>query len=784
MGLALLATVAGCGLVHDHSPQTAPLGMGSSEAACLAGSAELWHEYFEGRADRARIDGFFTCAEDSLRLFTERTRGARQGEYSPGELKTFLQTYFLAGYPVRDQLVSEVMYLKQVTLGGRADLLTTGDFDQVKHTLEILRDNVRRLQPYMPLTPEHAAELPDEIFRDEVRAIRRAAGELGAAFQKSGLSYSFAHLDSLLHEIEYFYPGEGPHQLRGRMDLIRVLKGALLAPGADAVGPGQWISVFVSGAEWYVLSLRAARLARRFPDWFTGSGRRRLVLIAHSAAELIKAGVARQQDGEIPFATLDTLIDALRDGELVDSRLAAHRDVLKQFLRPLLTRGLGGPVNGRQGRGAQGLTLGAMDRIEASLDRWANVQAALESAFGAAARAHGIGPDHALSTGFTVEELLRALPVPPSRNTVLAPREEAAGALRMMIATTPPIFGQGGPEVGFRRGLEGQKYSYRGLSRRVWIRELVRFMLQGYASDPERAEAVTGVNQPEFHCFTDDIRKIGIVLGIVDERKYDMHYKRFREARLFMYASDGDEYLNLPETEQLLDYLLSADEHTRRLHEEIAKRCRTYGEDPFGYSRVDAECFRSEYFGHPEETWRYMPELARYYLSLRAKDRERFEWLLETSARMAGFSTAPIESEDTQGYALVAQYVETLFMRFDRNGDGVIDGHEEHAAFAVFQGILSDVVRALLSDPKLIQKMTQPKNLEALFTYLLAHGKAPDTDSISGKIGFWIWMQRGPEWSIKADRMRLLEIFAQLGSSLASGGASAAQDEHSACWQD
>ncbi|MFL5812085.1 MAG: hypothetical protein ACJ763_00790, partial [Bdellovibrionia bacterium] len=145
--LAGASAFSGCGLKIGERPnQDVTVQLGSAETACLSGAAHTLSDYFHGHASDNQISGVFNCASNSLKLFQERTRGARPGVYSPAELRKFLERYFLRDFTISDALLSEFMELKKTLLGGSTDELTMDELERLRGLLDTLRDVVVRLR--------------------------------------------------------------------------------------------------------------------------------------------------------------------------------------------------------------------------------------------------------------------------------------------------------------------------------------------------------------------------------------------------------------------------------------------------------------------------------------------------------------------------------------------------------------------------------------------------------------------------------------------------------------
>ncbi len=97
-------------------------------------------------------------------------------------------------------------------------------------------------------------------------------------------------------------------------------------------------------------------------------------------------------------------------------------------------------------------------------------------------------------------------------------------------------------------------------------------------------------------------------------------------------------------------------------------------------------------------------------------------------------------------------FMEGLFVRFDRNHDGILDLDELMIAYPTFKNYLAQIANINPSDDN---------TLQAVYTYLLKYKKAPTTDII-GLAELLVWELEKPTWSISDDRMAIYTVMAQL----------------------
>jgi hypothetical protein len=752
---------SGCFLKLNESP-VRDTGMEAAglETPCLDGAAAKFARYLDGAGNGAEIAALCDCADLSIRKFVEHTRGGRPGEYSFDELRSFLRRYFLKDVEISDRLLREAAELKRVGVGGSAGRLTLDELNRTRDLIAAVKAELIRLAPYMPLTRAHAAEMAGSELHTAIGALLDAAANVGRRLDPVGEDYPFERLEGLVTELQPHWNGDGPATLLRRLPLARELKVALLFTPRDRIRGGEWTELLVTVAQWYGLALQYAQLDARHPEWTHGEGRAALLRLAAKGRELIEQAVQRNPGNVIRFAQLNRVIRALEADDL-----PVQRETLVRFLAPAFRGFLGGSEGGPEGRDAIGLTGGAVARAWTAIQRWSEGQRYLEGTFRRImSESYRVIPRGLKEQSFSPAELLRVPVDEALRATGAATRfgTGAAEELRRVIKHQRPFFRGADMEAFFPGPLGDSRHSFHNLSEANWMRGLARVLITGYAEEPARARAASGVTLQELHRFIEDIRPVMVELKCLDPRRKpeedDLHTKRFLEANLFTYSGNGDGYFDLDEGAELVAFMVSSKRLALRTHRELEKVCQTGALDPFGYPVIEPRCFRRELFAGFERYWDHLPGMARYFGRLTPGERAELGRLLEESARRKGYTMDWFESADTEGLSLIVMYIEALYTRFDRDGSGALDVDEAREAFRIFRGTLADRTGSNDRDW-----------LWGLFTYLLKNGTPPERN-LGGGLGFWWWRQREPIWSLEADRAMILRIFSEIGK-LSQGAA-------------
>jgi hypothetical protein len=335
------AAFSGCGLKIGERPnQDTIVELGSAQTACLSGASHTLADYFHGKASDNQISSVFSCASNSLKLFQERTRGARPGIYSPAELKKFLTRYFLRDFLISDALMEEFMELKKTLLGGSTDELTMDELDRLRSLLDTLRDVVVRLRPYLPLTPDHVKQLSDDDVNDTIKALREAADALGKILEERASPYEFYHLDRLLAEVEKFLQDDDyvhdTAEFRKYIPLFISIKKIAVSPDGQRMAGKDWRVLISRSADLYGMLLRVYRLYNNEPTLISGVGRVRLMSVSESAYQLLREVVVSNPGETVSFCNIYDAIDEAsklfgypRNLD-TDEKVKAYLDTLKK----------------------------------------------------------------------------------------------------------------------------------------------------------------------------------------------------------------------------------------------------------------------------------------------------------------------------------------------------------------------------------------------------------------------------------------------------------------------
>ena len=210
MAFTLVIHLTGCGLrVMESSPQK---NIQNFSQGCLNGLKQKVNSYITGELKGelavAQLNEVAHCMKTALLLFKKRVHGKKKGEFTPNELRKFLQGLFLQDKVINDTLLSELMRLKTVIIGGPEDKLTELDIEKFIIFVEVIIKEAIFFQPYVQAlnNPADWKKLSDQgSFREIEGDLQKSISRISIFAQHFSNSYFFADIKTFSKEVMLFF---------------------------------------------------------------------------------------------------------------------------------------------------------------------------------------------------------------------------------------------------------------------------------------------------------------------------------------------------------------------------------------------------------------------------------------------------------------------------------------------------------------------------------------------------------------------------------------------------
>jgi len=213
-------------------------------------------------------------------------------------------------------------------------------------------------------------------------------------------------------------------------------------------------------------------------------------------------------------------------------------------------------------------------------------------------------------------------------------------------------------------------------------------------------------------------------LNLWPEGKFDKTVdKIIRGSDLFQKNSDGNLSSNVIELTEFITTLMNASKINNKLFDKMKSKCEYIDQED---QRFDLSCYRENFFPiffEELELGKNFPILKTFYDQNSTEFMQKYLINLEIYSRDNPVLTDPISKEELMTLINAFENLETAFIRFDFNGNGLITYEEMNLTYSIFNRFLRDMKEELapMTDKFvknilifMLKKERMPTTIEAL----------------------------------------------------------------------
>ena len=704
--LSLMLGVSSCDFnLRAKAPESSLKVKGMN---CLSDIGPMVSAYVDDKLSEGEINDFFGCVQKSFIMFENYTRGSKQDEYLPEEIRGFLQTYFVKDRKISDQLLTEFMLVKKTLVGGSADSIRRSDLHAAVNILETLKQEALRMKPHLRVLNIYLIDQePKEDLAERMAVAQKKLHEsievLVEVLAKAQQPYSVQNFENIIEELRKFvkwqehFPNSRPLSLW--MGFFRDFKDLTVSP-SDRISAQEWAPLLTAGANWYMMFLEIKTLWSWSRIW-EPEQLEQMHSSMMKALRWAKEAIANQprkprQEKYLEFEAIAKLYGSAEKMGWVTSQwpLAAVDKVFRAFV----TKILGETQLPSKQRRERGLKVIHISRLEQELTQWFDGQTQIEN-------------EAPINNNFFPQRLLYV----PDINGIFLAENIVHEPLDRFNETV-----------------------YHAL------RSIAQMVIKGYAARPD-----LGLTEDELQSVYLDIRDLMVAWKLADPRNCGTGKRSFIEGNLFTYNANGNEYLETKELMQLLAFLKSGGQLGKQMYDRALARCPSPALDVYSLTSVNRTCL--EYF-LATELPQWIPNLPgqKKFLEQLSFD-QRIEFaniVLETIKTKASRDDVN-ESGDINSFMAILQYQEAVFTRFNTDLDKIISNKEADEAYKVFGGLIKRMGKMIGTD-------LSDSRAKQVFEYILRHQEMPP-NTFGTKWDFFWGVEDGDP--ITVDRMSLARVF-------------------------
>lgn len=754
--LLSFSLATGCGLFGKRPDIEQLIELNPEALGCLENSGELFEQYLDGVVDPQEWSGFWDCTIDAIELMKEFVQGSQETGYTSDDLYYLADALLSQDTTLSEGFIRSLLPVKASLFGGQVEVLEFSDLDKISLLLNTLKRETLLLLPHM----HQRIHLPTQKNLLEFSsALEMAMRSIAIHFENQrNPDLTRSQILALIEELKVSFELDLENSL---VDLFLSLKSLSVGGKTQAISSQEWPSLFTSSGQF--LGIVMAFSAARFDEMDDLADLSRFLSdLSERATQALGRSLARQSDGEIKYELTNQLIQAipgkwLREKKNCRSPDCSDREGLKQALSQLpsllFTRFF-------LGASETGVTQKALSHFQLKVQEWSRHQNHLRDIFS----------NYSLDRlGVTPKEFQDAA----ERHSENLGTPEAQAEIQVLINLATryqPMFEGEDHRITM---LPLKKHTYKGMGQLIWARLVSHLLVKAYGEEDKKGRKLS---TREVRRFFSEISDLIFELRLMDPDVPEIVEKRIREADLFTYASDGDDWLSRKEILYYTLFLSSISALKADLVNEINPECRILDDegrvlkDRLFADWMDVRCFRKAHYKHLDRHWSRFPLLLSFYRKESPKDRRVIQVGLENASRLHQCSARPVGSYDSGSFAGIVHYAEAMMIRFDENRDDHLDYDEAMIAYRVFRMTIETLAEEQI--PEMIRSRSKP--YRAVYTYLLAYGKQPE-----GALEFGKWYLAGERYwkrKVNANRRRIFEVLSALATKEVDHGDSIFKD--------
>ena len=739
---------------------------------CLNGVDKKANLYIKGQLTVQQINQMSNCIKKALVLFKDRVHGRKKGEFTPKELRKFIQDLFLQDQVINDNLLAQFARLKAVIIGGNEHKLTAEDIESFIDFVDILKTEAIFFRPYIQalnISYNERQSNDKDLLSTIESALKQSIARIFSAKKNFSKLYLFIDLEIFIREMMFFFNRhyEIP-DLNQKIDLLRELK-RFIAGGSDtAIEPDEWEG-FLSGCAHLVSASINYSLLKK-STFISPEGMGYLSVVINSLLNFLDLSLKNRQGSAIKESDFLKLIPHLKKVKIISEKLR------NQTIRNILLILFGKIFNSKKDRyGIIELRADHLKKMYEIMQIREDIQSFLDQSF----------LDHISGKKDFYESITDSK---HRRSFFSSPDSVFAGeTIINEILSLKPLYKEGkkiylSREI-YKENKSKNTWDYKNMTIYNFFHLIARMIRIGYEKNyPEKS----GMTQEELNAFFVDFTPIGQDMKWyyrAEKSVFVAGEAEFIAANVLTPSAKGfnpdwkkEEYLTSSEIVEYLAYAFSFGFALKEFEMDL-EICNENNEDSMEYSHQEEalyniDCIRVHLISVLHERTGNMLELQKVLAKMNT---ERKKQLMEALIHIAFESEKKYKESlnlkriHLKNIIIALYFIETTMNRYDLNDDLVLQDDEIWFAFPSFKGYLSRALIYLLCQES-------DSMADATYAYTIEKRKLPAGkdfslwDSLTAKMEIYIYdIARNWNinyWELYLDRERLTYVYSHIVKGL------------------
>ena len=740
---------AGCGLRIGEVYQE-PSVAGTS-LGCMNNLDEQLQAYLQQNLPEKEIGTFTQCLQTALLVFKYHVWGKDRTAYTPEELRSFIQTFFLQDRPISDPLLSHLMILKTALVGGEYHQLTLNEIDQLIQLMNTLGEEARAIYPYHHILFSPKEPVSDEELDQGIKQFEKTIKRLSETLFHH--SYSLDSAAQLAYDLKILLNVQSTSAVNWE-GVIRTFSSFVFSQEGEAydvIQPDEWEKLasavihLMSAGIYFFQGLQETQLLQRKLKYFSNS--------FDGVLNLVRLATGTYNNKPLSRNKLRSFFYNLQEYGLIS------QNIRKESLDKTLFAVFGKILNQLTAEkmeenfivSAEGLQF-----VSEEFNRWRHIQDILDQSLIQMTK-----EPHTFAFSFASQ--------PSFPSSVQSYFHELTQFYPLYMEEPWDDF-----HIYLTNNRNTPKMGYKNLSFSSLYQSVARLLMRGYA----HMFSGLGMTENELAQLLGDIYGLTEDLGIqasVQNPESD-HFGRaeFLAANLMIYETQGFytdswdfyeghqvEYISLREGTEYLSFLQFLFSSLNELREELYKLCS---------HQIKKSCFYKNILQAVSHSMQHTPHFVRSLSQMSADEKQAYTDLLFKIAVVDPQEIETLEVLETshlRNLVLALMYQEVMFTRYNTNANAVLEHEEVEKAYPLYRGLIHYVGRDLLCLD--IQDIIEDELDYAAFAYIVSQREVPKIGaeaSCAQKATAFVQLETGPYyWDLDLTRPQVMKVALSLAQS-------------------
>lgn len=627
-------------------------------------------------------------------------------------------------------LVSEIMKVKQVLIGGTDQGFSKDDFLRAQKKVNLIKQVVEKFTPYhefygLSWRPELLKQA--EAFTYFGKATKNFANIISQLTDdfKFENGYDLKSILRFAEELDKLYPSINEDGSETSFRKIIMKHACLIQMGSDILldkkssqNP-KCDQIDLTKEDLTRLLKKGSQAFTVFLDYYYFISRSRLLFndldfqekisdFGFNAVKFVKNVIEDRKTKRISYYELNSITGELVNLELIPKTI--RKTTIDSVMQTLITRVLVPAGMKNKVTRFDGIEPYHIDQIYREIDNFLSVNIFIHQAY-----------ENKINQKFDYKFLLdrfsRSVKDSKNPNFQLGMSEFVKN-----FTSSYPMVRTADDRLYFKKN-SNPTYDKKTLESYNLYRFIAGILFRSYAKRNANSTVQNNLTDCDVKTAYLDIKPIAVDLDIIsDSSGTGFIDARFIEANLFVTKSDGNDSVSYEELSEFINYIFSGFSIDSMAKKAINANCRMT--EVASETLLDLACLRDSYKKVYGTVLNSLPGYVNYMAKELRDHPADWDGAFLNNLKAAGYrprSDQKISMGDAALLPHILQYGETIFMKFDVNADGVIDKPEAIKAYPSFAQLLKKVARKQIESGDV-----KEGDLEALFTFILKYGRIPE----------------------------------------------------------